>query len=195
MQRWISVGSGVLAVGLSVYLVTASYKLPVHEPRIDAAVDGASVDAVANDAATVADGDPIVESDAAIDLAWSNRDGGIGFSMPDGTPVPPLPDGTPREVKLGVVLVTYLGAQGLAPGSGRPKDTAREQAQKLAQEAQADFKSVVHRGDSGSSEDVGRVRRGILEPAVEYAVFTLPVGGVSGWVDTPRGFWIVKRIE
>ena len=195
MQRWISVSAGLLAVGLSAYLVSASYKLPVPTPRVDAASDGGSSDAPADAAdAGVGDADPSVESDAPLDLSWSNRDGGIGFSLPDGTPVPALPDGAPREVKFGVVLVTYAGAQGV-PASGRAKEAAREHASRLAQEAQADFRSVVHRGDSGSSEDVGRVRRGILEPAVEYALFTLPVGGVSALIDTPRGFWIVKRIE
>jgi hypothetical protein len=114
--------------------------------------------------------------------------------MADGTPVPALPDGSPREVKFGVVLVTYAGAQGAAAG-GRAKEMAREHARKLSEEAHADFKASVRRGDSGSSEDVGRVRRGILEPSVEFALFTLPVGSVAGPIDTPRGFWIVKRIE
>jgi hypothetical protein len=39
------------------------------------------------------------------------------------------------------------------------------------------------------------VRLGILEPAPEYVLFTLGVGAVGGPVDTPRGYWIVKRLE
>jgi len=35
----------------------------------------------------------------------------------------------------------------------------------------------------------------VLEPAVEYAIFTLPVGSVSDPLETPRGYWIVKRTE
>ena len=51
------------------------------------------------------------------------------------------------------------------------------------------------RGDSGSIEDLGRVPRGVLEPAPEYVLFTMPAGAVSDPVDTPRGYWIVKRID
>ena len=35
----------------------------------------------------------------------------------------------------------------------------------------------------------------MLELGVEYALFTLAPGQVSEPVDTPRGFWIMKRIE
>jgi parvulin-like peptidyl-prolyl isomerase len=37
--------------------------------------------------------------------------------------------------------------------------------------------------------------RGVLEPALEYTLFTLPVGGVSDPLETPRGYWIAKRTE
>ena len=47
----------------------------------------------------------------------------------------------------------------------------------------------------GSSDDLGRVKQGILEPAPEYVLFTMPVNAVGGPVETPRGFWIVKRLE
>jgi len=34
----------------------------------------------------------------------------------------------------------------------------------------------------------------VLEPSVEYAVFRLKKGEVSDVpIDTPRGFWVVKR--
>jgi hypothetical protein len=35
----------------------------------------------------------------------------------------------------------------------------------------------------------------MLEPAPEFVLFSLPKDGVSAPVDTPRGFWIVHRIE
>jgi hypothetical protein len=37
--------------------------------------------------------------------------------------------------------------------------------------------------------------RGILEPAPEYVLFMLEKDQVSDPVDTPRGLWIVKRLE
>ena len=46
-----------------------------------------------------------------------------------------------------------------------------------------------------ASDDVGRVKLGVLEPAPEYVLFTLGIDGVGGPVDTPRGYWIVKRLE
>lgn len=119
---------------------------------------------------------------------------GPGFRMLDGAEVPPLPASAPRHVTFGVVLVTYAGAE-MAPKTARPKAEALELAKKLAVDAKADFKGAVQRGDNGSADNEGTIERGILEPAPEYALFSLPVGGVSDVIDTPRGFWIVRRIE
>jgi parvulin-like peptidyl-prolyl isomerase len=49
--------------------------------------------------------------------------------------------------------------------------------------------------DPGSAEDVGRIPRGVLDPRTEMAVFSLPPGTVSDVLETPRGYWIVKRID
>jgi hypothetical protein len=122
------------------------------------------------------------------------RDGGAGFTMTDGTPVPPLPAGSPRVVRFGVVLVTYAGAED-APKNARSKRDAHDLAEKLAAQAKSDFHAAVRRGDEGSLDDVGSMRRGVIEPAPEYVLFSLPVAEVSDPVDTPRGYWIVKRIE
>jgi len=97
-------------------------------------------------------------------------------------------------VVFGVILVAYRGAQG-APAGSRPREAALALAKELAVEAKADFKAAVAKGDKGSSENLGRMNRGILEPAPEYVLFSLPKGGVSDPVDTPRGYWVVTRIE
>jgi len=97
-------------------------------------------------------------------------------------------------VRFGVILVQYRGAE-LAAAGTRSKSEALVLARTLAEAASTDFKAQVHRGDSGSMEDAGRIQRGVLEPAVEYALFMLPRGGVSEPIDTPRGFWIVRRID
>jgi parvulin-like peptidyl-prolyl isomerase len=97
-------------------------------------------------------------------------------------------------VRFGVILVQYRGAE-LAPPHARSKQEALMLARTLAEAANTDFKTQVHRGDPGSMEDAGRIPRGVLEPSVEYALFMLARGGVSEPIDTPRGFWIVRRIE
>jgi parvulin-like peptidyl-prolyl isomerase len=105
----------------------------------------------------------------------------------------------PRQVRFGVVLVSYAGAQPSAAGSSRQPTRSKADAQALADKlmvtATTDFHAAVQQGDGGSSDDVGRVKLGVLEPAPEYVLFTLPVDGVGGPVDTPRGFWIVKRLD
>ena len=65
----------------------------------------------------------------------------------------------------------------------------------VAELAKTDFAAAVKGGDQGSALDIGAVHRGILEPGTQYVVFTLPPGSVSEVLDTPRGFWIVRRIR
>jgi hypothetical protein len=186
--RTLSIVLGLGAVGLAVALAWQGMS---HWKPVVLAIDGG------DDASSYA----MYESDggfAAID--WDSgpepvrevRDGGVGFVMPDGTPVPPLQPGTPKAVRFGVVLVAYAGAED-APRGARTKHDALELAQKLASQAKTDFHAAVRRGDEGSADDVGSMRRGVLEPAPEFVLFSLPQGGVSDPIDTPRGYWIIKR--
>jgi hypothetical protein len=117
-----------------------------------------------------------------------------GAVLIDRQPAPALTGDAPKSVVFGVILITYEGALG-APSNARSRDAALDLAQKIAVEAKADFKAAVAKGDRGSIENAGRMPRGMLEPAPEYVLFSLPKGGVSAPVDTPRGFWIVHRIE
>ncbi|MEJ7727758.1 MAG: peptidyl-prolyl cis-trans isomerase [Polyangiaceae bacterium] len=117
-----------------------------------------------------------------------------GTLLITGQVPPPLDAEAPKSVVFGVILVTYRGAQG-APAGSRTRDAALTLAKELATEAKADFKAAVAKGDKGSSENLGRMNRGILEPAPEYVLFSLPKGAVSDPVDTPRGYWVVTRIE
>jgi len=193
MQRAASaiLGAAVLAL---VTWVTVESMHPVHPKKHDAEVQlDAGAPAVVPPIALTFDGG--VLDDLPPPPAIGNWDGGlVGQRMPDGTPVPPLPEGSPKSVRVGVVMVSYAGAQG-ASATARSKTDAMELATKLAGDAKSDFHGTVRRGDEGSSDDVGRIPRGVLELAVEYSIFTLPVGQVGGPIDTPRGFWIVKRIE
>jgi hypothetical protein len=118
----------------------------------------------------------------------------VGRKMPDGSDPPPLPSTAPRRVRFGVVLVRYRGAQ-LAPFDAPSRDDALARAKLLATLAKDDFAAAVKSGDVGSFDDIGTVKRGVLEPATEYVLFTTPVGWITDVLDTPRGFWIAKRLQ
>ena len=69
-----------------------------------------------------------------------------------------------------------------------------ELADKLAKEAKEDFAAAAKQADVGL-DNAGEMRRGVLEPGPEYTLFNLAVGDVGGPVDSPRGFYVFKRIE
>jgi hypothetical protein len=119
-----------------------------------------------------------------------------GFDrLPDGSKAPPLPDNAPLAVRFGVVLVNYRGAQ-FAGADARDKAEAQKRAIAMVDDAKKDFAAAASRGDRGSTADAGRIPRGILEPAVEYALFSLSKGEVYPQpIDTPRGFWVIRRID
>lgn len=206
MQRWVTALVGLAVVVLAIWVVAHGFQPPKaigHDPNpspASSAQDGGAALSVAGDGGSA----PLLEGDAGpllLDdlLGGPRMDAGAGAVMLDGTPVPPLPLTVPRSVRFGVVLVSYAGAQPSAGGGSRPatrsKADALALAQKLLQTAQTDFHAAVQQGDGGSSDDVGRVKLGVLEPAPEYVLFTLGVDAVGGPVDTPRGFWIVKRLD
>ena len=117
------------------------------------------------------------------------------WRLPDGSAVPPLPQSAPQRVKLGVALFAYQGAEG-ASQSQAPREQALQNAKKAARVAADDFVQAVKMGDKGSSENIGWIRRSVLESAVQHAVFSLKKGETSpAPVDTPRGFWVVKRLR
>lgn len=157
------------------------------KPRADAdaAAPVASASASAAASATAAPAD-------AGSGTLETTDGGLSlFGLLDAGV---MPSGAPRTVKLGVVLVQWAGAEG-APSSARSKADALKHAQGLAEKAKTDFKATVKEGDSGSAEDIGRIPRGVLDRATEVTVFSMTAGDVSEPLETPRGYWIVKRIE
>ncbi|HEX3769983.1 MAG TPA: peptidyl-prolyl cis-trans isomerase [Polyangiaceae bacterium] len=206
MNKWVTTLVGLAVVALAVWLVAKDYQpvTPIGHAveRPESIVDGGAPKDAAPSAATAAaapdDAGPLLLSDLVAAESDRRGRGGIGSTMLDGTPVPPLPASTPREVRFGVVLVSYTGAQPSVVGGripSRSRDDAKALAAKLLATAQTDFHAAVQQGDAGSADDVGRVKLGILEPAPEYVLFTLAAGGVGGPIDTPRGYWIVKRLD
>jgi len=191
MQRAFSIALSLAAVALSIVLAFRG------APSLGATSTGAPL---------AADGGSVPDAGASIDAApapvaplapSADLPNGAPHA-PDGTQVAELGRGAPKVVRFGVILVAYEGAEGAPDKGARRKSDALSLATKLADQARqssGDFKSAVQRGDTGSSDDVGEVTRGVLEPDAEAVLFALPVGGVSGVIDTPRGFWIVKRLE
>lgn len=193
MQRWLSILLGVGVIALCVAL--AFFASPKQKPTATVAPTPTVDDsASASTTAAVLDGGGLDLGAVTLADPAVTTGTGPGYRMLDGTPVPALNEHAPHEVTFGVIMITYAGAEA-APKNARSKPEALELAKKLAADAKTDFKGAVQRGDNGSSDNLGTMQRGVLEPAPEYALFSLPVGGVSDVVDTPRGFWIVRRID
>jgi len=190
MQRWTTVVVGAFLVAIIGALVWKG-------GRGGPVATGARIDAgheATHDERTRPDGSVF---DDPLFTNLLEGDGGMGLGIAevaDSEPGIPLPSGTPKTVRFGVILVQYRGAQ-QAPGITRSKEEALTLARSLAESAKTDFKAQVAKGDPGSMDDAGRIPRGVLEPPAEFALFTLSPGSVSDPIDTPRGFWIVKRIE
>lgn len=197
MQRTTSVTVGLLAaaalaavavLGLRPKKVPEPAPLPkpavsvAHAPSAtpSASASAAPSEAAANDDAAPS-GDPFVTE---------------GFeNFPDGGKVPELPASAPARVGFGAVVFAYRGAQG-APADARSKEEAKKKAAETIELAQKDFSAAVAKGDHGSTTDAGRIPRGVIEPPIEYVLFMLEKGKVHPEpLDTPRGYWVVRRNE
>ena len=105
----------------------------------------------------------------------------------------PLSASAPKQVTFGVALVVYRGAQGAGPVT-RTREDALALAEKVSEAAKADFPAAIKKADVGL-ENAGLMPRGVLEPGPEQALFGLAVGDVSKPVDSPRGYYVFKRID
>ena len=177
MQRWASAIFGIFVLGALLVVV-------LHTPPagIPDAVPAPVVSVSAQPARSVTPPSPSAP-DPNNGPAPGEADGGV----------PPLPDDAPRNVDIGVIQLAYRGAE-RAPQDAPSREVALENAKALIPAAQKDFDAAVKRGDGASAKDLGRIPRGVLEPEVEYEVFTLQPGEVTSEpLDTPRGYWIVRR--
>ena len=181
---WLAATAGVVALALAV-----SLDKPWVSPRPprDAGAEDAS--------ATTADAaPPTAEATASPDAGAPDDSGPPAPLATSPMDLLNATDASTRFVRMGVVLVQFSGAQGAAPNA-RPKAAALELARRLADEAKADFHQAVTHGDPGSADDIGRIARGILEGPVEGLVFSMAPGQTSEPVETPHGYWVVKRLQ
>ena len=182
----ILVGAAVIAV-----VGWMTYEAESSRPRVKPVV--VATDAAAPPATDT--GSASTDAGAPGPAAEEDLDAGLflpSLSLGDASVI--MPSGAPRSVKIGVVLVSFAGAEGASP-SARSKSDALAIAERLGGEARSDFHRAVTSGDPGSADDIGRLPRGVLDPRTEVAVFGLAPGEVSEVLETPRGFWIVKRID
>ena len=189
MQKWTAVLLFVLVVGFGATLFVAPRPKATSDAA-DGGVDGAAAMLAGDDDAGAAPDGAAVEPVAQLSDA--------GSTLLDGQLAPGLPGSAPRKVTFGAILVQYRGAQ-LAPPTARAKDAALDLAKEIAADAKQDFKAAIakaaEKGVKDASENYGQIEKGFLEPAPDFVLFSLPKGGVSDPVDSPRGYLIFKRIE
>jgi hypothetical protein len=141
---------------------------------------------------------PVMSAAVAVAQAPTSTTAPVGSALAallSNGVIPNLPDSAPKNVTFGVVLFSYAGAQGAGP-QAPSRSAALERAQAAMSQATTDFSEAVKKGDTGSVANAGRISRGILEPTLEYVLFTLKKGDVFPEpLDTPRGYWILRRID
>ncbi len=202
MHKWTAILFAALVISAGAWVTVENMRHggPKTSTPSDAGASDAATTDIADAGATLGDGEAPAEQPTNEPDPTQQSDAG-GTVLLSGEAAPTLPADAPKSVVFGVVLVTYRGAQGLPgaprlPATVRSKEAALELAKQLAELAKTDFKEAVGKGDKpGSMENAGRIPRGVLEPAPEYVLFSLAKGGVSEPVDTPRGYWIVQRVE
>jgi hypothetical protein len=184
MQRWSTAAFSLLLLG-AIVLVVLGVRSPAPATAPESTASAAARE-LTDPLSVLAPADAGSDPDSGpADLAFS--------TFPDGGSVPQLPATAPSEVSFGVILFKYDGAQFAQPGA-RTKEEALEKAGAALAESRRDFAEAVKQGDPGSTADAGRIPRGILEPPVEYILFTMEPDSVYDEpVDTPRGYWILRR--
>jgi len=194
MDRQRTIGLGALFL-----IIVAVAALWAHVPREQPAPPAAPSAAPSASVSTTPTPTPsaIATLEAAAETALAPEDGATeGFDiLPDGRKAPPVPESAPQEVTFGVVVFAYQGAQFASTGS-RTKEQTKQKALAVLADAKHDFSAAVAKGDHGSTSNAGKMPRGMLEPAAEYTLFTLGKGEVAAEpVDTPRGYWLLRRID
>jgi peptidyl-prolyl cis-trans isomerase SurA len=103
------------------------------------------------------------------------------------------------EAKAAHVLVAHADAWRAKTDRSRSEARARAQQALAKLQAGASFAEVAAEfSDDSTAEtggDLGRIAPGQMIPAFEDALFALEPGALSGVVETPYGFHVIRRIE
>lgn len=112
------------------------------------------------------------------------------------------PTSGPSKIGASHILISYKGAMRAAPYIERTKEEAAELAAQLHQQllGGADFAKLAEENsdDPGSAADGGSLgvfERTQMVKEFSNAAFALDVGGVSGVVESPFGFHIIRRTQ
>jgi hypothetical protein len=184
MQRWTTVALGLMFVAV-IGVVIFKGRSPAEKPKVSS---------VAAPKPKVAPPPASASASTTLDAGATGEPSGFD-TLANGEPVPELPATAPKTVAFGVILFAYQGAQ-MAAKDAPSRSEALTRAKAAIPEAQKDFEEAAKKGDRGSAADAGRIPRGVLEPAVEYVLFSLEKGAVHAEpIDTPRGYWVIKRVQ
>jgi parvulin-like peptidyl-prolyl isomerase len=126
---------------------------------------------------------------------------------PAPTPAPapaPAPQPQPaaeQSISASHILIAYKGAMRAKPDVTRTKIQARQLATRIDARAKQgeDFATLAKKYSDGPSGPrggaLGSFTRGRMVKPFSDAAFALKPGGVSGVVETPFGFHIIKRTQ
>ncbi|HSQ62757.1 MAG TPA: peptidylprolyl isomerase [Polyangiaceae bacterium] len=107
----------------------------------------------------------------------------------------------PESIRAQQILIAYKGAQKAPKKVTRTKEAARRRAEEVrvkATDAEFDFTELARQySDDPSGQDregtMGTITRNDVMKEIADAAFALDVDQVSGVVETPFGFHVLKR--
>lgn len=171
----------------------AASPVPPAPPPTAAAPEVAAPPAAEEPVPDVAEDKSLGPSAAAAGDALPDRSG------PAVAPPPELASGAPARVSARHILVAWAGTTGSDAALRRSRAEAHARASALLDRLAAgeDFAALAKAESDGPSGprggDLGPFGRGAMHAAFERAAFALKVGELSGLVETPFGFHIIRR--
>jgi hypothetical protein len=123
--------------------------------------------------------------------------------LPSAVVAPPVASApVPEQIICQNILVSYVGAQKAPRKLSRTKDEARKRVElvaSLAKDSPDDFDELVKKwSDDPSAERLGStglIKRGDVVKPFADAAWGLQIGQVTGVVETPFGFHVIKRTQ